>query len=94
MRHAPLLEFEPQFGPESIRELTMVEFRRKPFLLHLIEGLDSRLKSFTKDTTMCRSNKSVRFRGSTSLFSLTAAAARCFSHCELLHGTRATKCSL
>ncbi len=94
MRHAPLLEFEPQFRPESIRELTMVEFRRKPFLLHLIEGLDSLPKSFTKNTTMCRSNKSVRFRGSTSLFILTTAAARCFPHCELLHGTRATKCSL
>ena len=94
MRHAPLLEFEPQFGPESIRELTMVEFRRTPFLLHLIEGLDSLLKSFIKNTTMCRSNKSVRFRGSTSLYILTTAAARCFPHCELLHGTRATKCSL
>ena len=93
MRHAPLLEFEPQFGPESIRELTMVEFTRTPFLLHLIEGLDSLLKSFIKNTTMCRSNKSVRFRGSTSLFSLTTAAARCFPHCELLRGTRATKCS-
>jgi hypothetical protein len=94
MRQAPLLEFEPQFGPESIRELTMTQFRRNTFWLHLIEGLDSLLKSFTTNITMCRSNKSVRFRGSTSLYILTTAAARCFPHCELLRGTRATKCSL
>ena len=32
MSHAPLLEFEPQFRPETIRELTMVEFTAKAFL--------------------------------------------------------------
>ena len=70
MRYAPLLEFEPQFRPESTHELTMSNLSESPSCFISLKTSIALLKSFIKNIMMCRSNKSVRFRGSTSLYDL------------------------